>query len=274
MLSTLKESTVSLLEQIAERLENAEDKPKALEQDKSEQDKQEQPATEERLQIAIEKLMTSAKLRGAEKLEILRQNQYYVSANQRLHLEANAEKMFNLSVDLYHNLEDKVIIPVRERLLVIWDRSTQLISFVTEHFVQNKEQLLTYVNKHYANAKLVIHQQWVRLDYNGDGQVSVEDVKSSAVGLYKFLQEFEYRQRALEIKSNLYEQALTMIKGREEAHSPASGQEAQGPREESHEPKEEKPQEEKAQEGKPHEEKPHEEKPHEEKPQEHKEESG
>jgi glycerol-3-phosphate O-acyltransferase len=48
----------------------------------------------------------------------------------------------------------------------------------------------------------------MRLDLNHDGHVSKEDLAKSVKELYEFLRNFEYINKATEIKNTLYNEAI------------------------------------------------------------------
>lgn len=52
----------------------------------------------------------------------------------------------------------------------------------------------------------------MRLDFNKDGQVSIDDIKVGAQELFEFLKNFDYLQAATEIKSSLYQEAIKYMK--------------------------------------------------------------
>ena len=59
---------------------------------------------------------------------------------------------------------------------------------------------------------MLINDSWMRLDFNKDGQVSIEDIKIGAQELFEFLRNFDYLQAATEIKSSLYQEAIKYMK--------------------------------------------------------------
>jgi hypothetical protein len=48
----------------------------------------------------------------------------------------------------------------------------------------------------------------MRLDYNGDGQVTQEDLAKGAKDLYQFILAYNYLEKVREIKSTLYSEAI------------------------------------------------------------------
>ena len=53
---------------------------------------------------------------------------------------------------------------------------------------------------------------WLRLDFDNDGKVSIEDLKKGAGELFEFMKNYEYIQKAIEIKSTIYEEAIKLMK--------------------------------------------------------------
>lgn len=113
---------------------------------------------------------------------------------------------------LYKFFNDRVYTPLKSNLYVIYDQSTQIMSFLMEVVLEKQHALHEYLSKHYENVQVLIRDNWMRLDFNRDGHVSVEDVKKSAQELFDFLKNFDYLQAASEIKSSLYQEAIKYMK--------------------------------------------------------------
>lgn len=56
------------------------------------------------------------------------------------------------------------------------------------------------------------HQSWMRLDFNQDGKVDVDDIRKSLQSLYEFLKKFDYIQATQQITSTVYEEAQRYMK--------------------------------------------------------------
>ena len=122
------------------------------------------------------------------------------------------DKVRDNSVQLYKFFNDKVYTPVKSNLYVIYDRSTQVLSFLMEVVLEHQQKLREYLAKHYENVHVLIRDNWMRLDFNKDGQVSIDDIKKGAQELFEFLKSFDYLQAATEIKSSLYQEAIKYMK--------------------------------------------------------------
>ena len=51
----------------------------------------------------------------------------------------------------------------------------------------------------------------MRLDFDHDGSVSLDDLKSSMVGLYDFLKNFDVIEQTTQIKTKLYTDAIAYM---------------------------------------------------------------
>lgn len=78
---------------------------------------------------------------------------------------------------------------------------------------QNQAELIKYVKTTYDNVSLYAHQNWLRLDFNQDGSVDIDDIRKSMQQLYEFLKKFDYIQATQQIKSTVYNEARKYIKG-------------------------------------------------------------
>ena len=52
----------------------------------------------------------------------------------------------------------------------------------------------------------------MRLDFNQDGSVSLDDMRANLLQFYEFLKSYDYLEASTRIKSTLYDQAVSMMK--------------------------------------------------------------
>ena len=67
--------------------------------------------------------------------------------------------------------------------------------------------MVEYVNKTYSNVTLFVHENWLRLDFNKDGTVSIDDLRQALTQLYEFLKNYDYIEASTRIKSSIYLEA-------------------------------------------------------------------
>ena len=77
---------------------------------------------------------------------------------------------------------------------------------------ERQEELVAYIRKTYSNVQVFMHDNYLRLDFNQDGSVSMEDLRSSLTQFYEFLKSYDYIQETTRISSDLYTKAVGMIK--------------------------------------------------------------
>jgi hypothetical protein len=122
------------------------------------------------------------------------------------------DKVRDNKVQLFQFINDRVYTPIKSNLYVIYDRSTQVLSFLMQVVLEHQQKLREYLVKHYENVQVLIRDNWMRLDFNKDGHVSIDDIKLGASELYEFLKNFDYLQAATDIKSSLYQEAIKYMK--------------------------------------------------------------
>jgi hypothetical protein len=109
-------------------------------------------------------------------------------------------------------LSDKVVTPLSSNLYVIYDKSSHVLSFLMEVLLEHQQKVRDYLARNYENVTVLIRDNWMRLDFNKDGHVSLEDIKKGAHELLEFLKNFDYLSAATEIKSSLYQEAIKYMK--------------------------------------------------------------
>jgi hypothetical protein len=98
-----------------------------------------------------------------------------------------------------------------------------MLSFLMEVLLEHQQKVRDYLARNYENVTVLIRDNWMRLDFNKDGHVSIEDIKKGAQELLEFLKNFDYLSAATEIKSSLYQEAIKYMK-KEVSSEGASGQ--------------------------------------------------
>ena len=63
----------------------------------------------------------------------------------------------------------------------------------------------------YSAVSVTVSGTWMRLDFDSDGSVSVDDLKKSVFGLYEFLRNFDVIEKTTQVKSQLYTDAIAYM---------------------------------------------------------------
>ena len=57
------------------------------------------------------------------------------------------------------------------------------------------------MSKTYSTVSVTVNGTWMRLDFDSDGSVSVDDLQKSVLGLYEFLRNFDVLEKSTQVKS-------------------------------------------------------------------------
>lgn len=97
-------------------------------------------------------------------------------------------------------------------MYVIYNQSSQYLELVTKFYTDNQTKMRDYVSKHYENVALKFQDNWVRMEITKLKDLSTSDVKKTITDLYDFLSNYQYLEKMQEVKSNLYQEAISFMK--------------------------------------------------------------
>jgi len=152
-------------------------------------------------------------------VQVVKKQPIYKLTDQYVHFDAKAEALKNQTIDLANFVNDKVYFPMREKIVFFYDEATKVLSFLVQIYNEHQEQVKKYISTHYENVKVELQNNWMKLDFDKDGIVSVDDFKKGLKQLYEFLLNFNYLEQAQSIKSTVYEKAVQLLKKQQNAQS-------------------------------------------------------
>lgn len=74
-----------------------------------------------------------------------------------------------------------------------------------------QERITEYVTKTYSSVKVITQDNMMRLDFDNDGSITIDDLKKSMVSLYEFLKNFDVIEATSTVKSKLYTDAIAYM---------------------------------------------------------------
>lgn len=96
--------------------------------------------------------------------------------------------------------------------MLLVDEATNFVSLLITVLSERQAELLKYVQATYSNVSVFVQDNWLRLDFNSDGKVDMEDLRKGLSDLYEFLKSYDYIEATQKIKSVVYEEAQKYIK--------------------------------------------------------------
>jgi len=126
---------------------------------------------------------------------------------QRVDSVVNFEDKFALvkkhGEELYTLLDQKLR-PIVQNVFFLFDQATNTITSYINVITSKQKEITTYVENTYSKVRVISEGTWMRLDFDHDGSVSVEDLKQSMFGLYEFLRNFDVIETTSSIKGKIY----------------------------------------------------------------------
>ena len=113
--------------------------------------------------------------------------------------------------DSLYTLLDTNIRPIAENVFFLYNSATNQITSYIKVITTKHQTITDYVNTTYSKVQVSVSDNWLRLDFDNDGSVSVDDLKKSMFGLYEFLQNFDVIEQTTTIKGSLYKQAIAYM---------------------------------------------------------------
>ena len=98
-----------------------------------------------------------------------------------------------------------------ENTYFLYDQATKKITSFVQVIAERHDQIKDYASKTYSTVQVTVSGTWMRLDFDSDGSVSVEDLRKSLFGLYELLKNFDVIEKTTQVKSQLYTDAIAYM---------------------------------------------------------------
>ena len=99
-----------------------------------------------------------------------------------------------------------------KKIVLFYDEATNFVGMLIRVIGERQDELVAYVQRTYSNVQVFVQDNYMRLDFNKDGSVGMEDLRHSLMQFYDFLKSYDYLEATTRISSNLYDQAVRCIK--------------------------------------------------------------
>ena len=107
-----------------------------------------------------------------------------------------------------------------QKVVLFYDDATNFIGMLIEVVQTRQEELIKYIQQTYSNVQIFVNQNWMRFDFNQDGQVSMDDMRNNLTQFYEFLKNYDYIDAKTRITSKLYEQTVKCMKNDQKIENP------------------------------------------------------
>jgi hypothetical protein len=114
------------------------------------------------------------------------------------------------SLSLTKNVASKIK-ELNQNVVLFYDETTNFVGLLLKVLSDRQETLIAYVRKTYSNVSIFVKDNWLRLDFNADGVVTMDDMRIGLTQFYEFLKSFDYIEATTRIKSTIYDEAKRLV---------------------------------------------------------------
>ena len=130
----------------------------------------------------------------------------YKYADDNIHFERRFEQTREFTFNLYNTLNTQIIVPVQDNIVLVYDQSLKRASLILED-IQHC-QLAQFVAENYSTARVTLANNWMKLDLNNDGKVTVGDLILAIQKIQKMLLQNKLLVKAIELPHSVHKRAI------------------------------------------------------------------
>ena len=130
----------------------------------------------DQLKVVTGDLLDLWMFEGFKGLEYLKATSAYKLTDPYIDYIAKFEQVKIGSLNLKTQVE-KVASDLNQRIMLFVNETTNFVGLLIQLAKEKQETLKDYISKTYSNVRVFIQDNWIRLDFNADGQVDLDDVR-------------------------------------------------------------------------------------------------
>lgn len=165
----------------------------------------------DKLKVVSGELLDLWLFEGSRGLEYLKASQAYKLTDPYVNYIAKFEQVKDSSLKVSTQLQ-KTLPDVLQQVMLFVDEGRNFVGLLLKVLTERQEHLIEYILKTYSNVTVFVQDNFMRLDFNGDGKVDMDDMRKSLTELYTFLKNYDYIEATQRIKSTVYEEAHKYMK--------------------------------------------------------------
>ena len=141
----------------------------------------------QRLKIVTEDLLDLWLYEGSKGLDYIKASKAYQLSDPYVHYVDKYEAVKSKSQEVLTSLEQ-----LPKKVVVYYDDATNFVGMLIRVLSERQDELIAYVRRTYSNVQVFMQNNYLRLDFNQDGSVSMEDLRTSLIQFYDFLKSYDY----------------------------------------------------------------------------------
>ena len=133
----------------------------------------------------------------------------YKYADQRIDFGKRYTDSVELTGKVWTTLNTKIVVPLHKNVVFIYDTSWKSVSIIVENLQNNF--IAQAIAQRFSSARITLSQNWMRLDFDQDGKVTMSDIGAAINSIKDFVAQCQCFQNAMELPQSVRQKALGYI---------------------------------------------------------------
>lgn len=144
-------------------------------------------------------------------VDFVRNSRVYQLADERINLNEKFERSYAFTTEMYSSLNTQLVVPIQDKIVLVYDTSLKKASLIMEN-IQNGN-LTQLVGERYNDAKVTLSKNWMKLDLNNDGKVSISDLIKAIRNVRHIVTQSQFAEKAWELRESFRRRAIGYLQG-------------------------------------------------------------
>lgn len=136
-------------------------------------------------------------------------NAVYKYADEKVDFTKRYNSSVEFTENVYRSFSTQIVVPLQENVVFMYDTSREKASLVVKN-LQNS-LISQAIIQRFSSARVTLSQNWMKLDFNEDGRVTMADITSAFFSVKDILAQYKYFKEALELPQTFRQKALGYI---------------------------------------------------------------
>lgn len=132
-------------------------------------------------------------------------------ADDHIHFQDKFDRSYAYTTELCTSLNTQIIMPIQDKIVLVYDTSLKKASLIVEN-IQNAH-LVQMMSEKYADARVTLSNNWMKLDLNHDGKVTISDLIAAIRSIREIVTHSQIYGQAMELRSSMRKKAIEYLAG-------------------------------------------------------------
>ena len=136
-------------------------------------------------------------------------------ADEKVDFSKRYTESIEFTSNMYKSFNTQIVVPLQENVVFMYDTSWAKACLIVKNLQNSAVSQL--VTERFANTKVTLTQNFMRLDFDQDGKVTMTDIISALNSIKEFLAQYQLIKDAIELPQTFRQKALGYIQSEKSA---------------------------------------------------------